>query len=75
MEKVQGEDQVQKNYYVYTVENGHAKQRKLNIRYINHKSIAVNSGIAVGDTLVVLGQNNLRDGLPVLITTNEGTVL
>ena len=75
MEKVHGEDQVQKNYYVYTVENGHAKQRKLNIRYINHKSIAVNSGIAVGDTLVVLGQNNLRDGLPVLITTNEGTVL
>ena len=75
MEKIQGEDQVQKNYYVYTVENGHAKQRKLNIRYINHKSIAVNSGIAVGDTLVVLGQNNLRDGLPVSITTNEGTVL
>lgn len=75
LEKVNGEDQVQKNYYVYTVKNGHAKQKKLDIRYVNHKSIAVNRGVAIGDTLVVVGQNNLRDGLPVSIISDRGTTL
>ncbi len=75
LEKVNGEDQVQKNYYVYTVKNGHAKQKKLDIRYVNHKSIAVNGGVSIGDTLVVVGQNNLRDGLPVSIISDRGTTL
>ena len=75
LEKVDGEDQVQKNYYVYTVENGNAKQKKLDTRYVNHKSIAVNGGIAIGDTLVIVGQNNLRDGLPVSIISDNGATL
>ena len=75
LEKVDGEDQVQKNYYVYTVENGNAKQKKLDTRYVNHKSIAVNGGIAIGDTLVIVGQNNLRDGLPVAIISDKGSSL
>jgi RND family efflux transporter MFP subunit len=75
LEKVDGEDQVQKNYYVYTIKNGLARQKKLDVRYINHKSIAVNGGIAIGDTLVVAGQNNLRDSLSVLIVNQKGNVL
>ncbi|HES59019.1 MAG TPA: efflux RND transporter periplasmic adaptor subunit [Caldithrix sp.] len=75
LEKIDGEDQVQKNYYVYTVEKGCAKQKKLDVRYVNHKSIAVNGGVVVGDTLVVAGQNNLRDGLNVSIVKFEGNVL
>lgn len=75
LERIDGEDQVQKNYYVYTIENGNAKQRKLDVQYVNHKSIAVDSGIAVGDTLVVAGQNNLRNGMDVSIVKFEGKVL
>lgn len=75
LEKVNGEDQVQKNYYVYIIKNGHAKQKKLDIQYVNHKSIAVNGGVAIGDTLVIVGQNNLRDGLPVSIISDRGTTL
>jgi RND family efflux transporter MFP subunit len=75
LEKVNGEDQVLKNYYVYTVKDGHAKQNKLDTRYVNHKSIAVNGGVTIGDTLVVVGQNNLRDGLPVAIISDKGSSL
>ena len=75
LEKVNGEDQVLKNYFVYTVKSGHAKQNKLDIRYVNHKSIAVNGGVAIGDTLVIVGQNNLRDGLPVAIISDKGSAL
>jgi len=67
LEKVEGQDQVVKNYFVYIVENSASIQKKLDVRYINHRAIAVESGVTVGDTLVVTGQNNLRDGLPVKI--------
>jgi len=75
MERIDGQDQVVKNFYVYTIEKGIAKQNKLNVRYVNHKSIAVDDGISVGDTLVVAGQNSLRDGLPVIVTGKGGAVL
>jgi RND family efflux transporter MFP subunit len=75
MERIDGQDQVVKNFYVYTIENGTAKQNKLNVRYVNHKSIAVDGGISVGDTLVVAGQNSLRDGVPVIVTGKGGIVL
>jgi len=75
MERMDGQDQVVKNFYVYTIENGIAKQNKLNVRYVNHKSIAVDGGISVGDTLVVAGQNSLRDGIPVIVTGKGGIVL
>lgn len=75
MERIDGQDQVVKNFYVYTIENGTAKQNKLNVRYVNHKSIAVDGGISVGDTLVVAGQNSLRDGIPVIVTGKGGIVL
>jgi RND family efflux transporter MFP subunit len=64
---VNGEDQVAKNYYAYTVNNDTAHQRKLEVLYVNHKNIAVQSGINIGDKLVVSGQNNLRDSVAVMI--------
>lgn len=72
LEKVEGVDQVIKNYYVFVVENEVAYQKKLDVTYVNHNWLAVKSGISVGDKLVVTGQNNLRDGFPVLVMNAEG---
>jgi RND family efflux transporter MFP subunit len=75
LEKVEGRDRVIQNYYVFTVENSKSIQKKLDVQYINHRWIAVNSGINVGDTLVVTGQNNLRDGLTVKIVSEKDVTL
>jgi RND family efflux transporter MFP subunit len=71
LEKIGGEDQVQKNYYVFVVDSNKAVQRKLDVFYINHKSLAVAGGIKVGENVVVAGQHNLRDGMAVSTTTEE----
>jgi RND family efflux transporter MFP subunit len=71
LERVNGEDRVVKNYYVFVVDSNKAEQKKLDVRYANHKSLAVNSGIAIGNKLVVTGQNNLRDGVAVAIAKGE----
>lgn len=63
-----GKDKVVKNYFVYVVNDSmKAEQRELNVDYVNHIVIAVKGGVQVGDKLVVSGQNNLRDGIPVLV--------
>ncbi len=66
-----GNNEVVKNYYVFVVDSSRAEQKKLNVSYVNHKSIAVESGIEIGDQLVIAGQNNLRDGMAVTITKEE----
>ena len=72
MEKINGEDQVIKNYYVYTVDSSRAHQRKLDVSYVNHVSMAVVSGVNVGELLVIAGQNNLRDSMLVTTVQNKG---
>jgi RND family efflux transporter MFP subunit len=69
--KIDGEDQVVRNYYAFVVDSNQAVQRKLNILYANHRWLAVESGLDIGDRLVVAGQNNLRDGLAVSISDTE----
>lgn len=67
-----GEDRVVKNYFVYIVnDSSRAEQRKLEVDYVNHRSIAVRSGIGVGERLVISGQNNLREGIQVLIARED----
>ncbi len=71
LERIQGQDQVIKNYYVFIVDSNKAVQKKLNVQYANHKSLAVNAGIEIGNKLVIAGQNNLRDGAAVTIIKGE----
>ncbi|MFC1502672.1 efflux RND transporter periplasmic adaptor subunit, partial [bacterium] len=72
LNKVNGKDQVGKNYFVYVVDDSsRAEQRQLKVDYVNHQNIAVGSGLSLGEQLVVSGQNNLRDGLTVLVVTDE----
>lgn len=72
MESSEGKDHVVTNFYVYKVSDGIARQIKLDVQYINHRHIAVHSILSVGDTLVVSGQNNLRDGMGVSIVSERG---
>jgi RND family efflux transporter MFP subunit len=71
IEKINNQDQVVKNYYVFIVDSNKAIQRKLNVIYANYQSLAVASGVKAGDKLVVTGQNNLRDGAIVSIVKEE----
>jgi RND family efflux transporter MFP subunit len=70
MERQGTEDVVVKNYYVYLVHGSKAGQHKLEVLYVNHEWLAVTGGVAAGDSLVVTGQNNLRDGMPVAVIAN-----
>jgi RND family efflux transporter MFP subunit len=72
MRSIDGKDQVVKNYFVYIVnDSSRAEQRQLEVKYVNHQQIAVEAGIEEGERMVISGQNNLRDGLPVLIAEEE----
>ncbi|MDZ7261445.1 MAG: efflux RND transporter periplasmic adaptor subunit, partial [candidate division KSB1 bacterium] len=67
LENINGKDQVVKNFYVFVVDSNRAQHRKLDVLYANHKSLAVTSGVQIGENLVIAGQNNLRDGMAVTI--------
>ncbi|MCI0691100.1 efflux RND transporter periplasmic adaptor subunit [candidate division KSB1 bacterium] len=67
LERIGGEDQVVKNYYVFVVDSSKAVQRKLAVIYLNHEYLAISSGLRIGEKLVTVGQNNLRDGTPVVV--------
>jgi RND family efflux transporter MFP subunit len=66
METVNGKDRVVKKYFVFTVsDSGKAVQRPIEVTYVNQVNIAVSSGLKSGETIVIAGQNNLRDGMSV----------
>jgi multidrug efflux pump subunit AcrA (membrane-fusion protein) len=66
METENGKDKVVKKYFVFTVsDSGKAVQRPIEVTYVNQVNIAVKSGLKSGETIVVAGQNNLRDGMSV----------
>lgn len=75
MERINGDDEVIKNYFVFVVDSSKAHQRKLKVQYVNHRYVAVDSGIVVGEKLVISGQNNLREGVAVSIANEEGKEL
>jgi membrane fusion protein, multidrug efflux system len=71
MMRINGNDEVVKKYLVFVVQGDKAVQRELDVKYVNHVSLAVNGGLTVGEKLVVQGQNNLRDNVGVVIIEEE----
>jgi membrane fusion protein (multidrug efflux system) len=51
--------------YVFLVINDHAVKRKLAVGYEDPQNIEAASGIEAGATVIVLGQNGLKDGAAV----------
>ena len=48
-----------------------AEQRKLDVTYVNHERIALEAGVEPGERVVIAGQKNLREGLPVMIADGK----
>jgi RND family efflux transporter MFP subunit len=66
METAGGVEHVVKKYFVFVVsDSGKAEQRPIEVSYVNQVNIAVKSGLKRGETIVVSGQNSLRDGMAV----------
>ncbi|GAB4177944.1 MAG: efflux RND transporter periplasmic adaptor subunit [Calditrichia bacterium] len=53
--------------FFYLVKNNIAKKIELDKGFEDAQKVEVNSGATVGDSIVVIGQNALKDGLPVRI--------
>ncbi|RIK79741.1 hypothetical protein DCC62_05010 [candidate division KSB1 bacterium] len=73
LERIGGEDQVVKHYFVFVVDSNQALQRKLEVIYLNHEHLAISSGLKIGEQLVTVGQNNLREGAPVVVVKGRET--
>jgi len=72
LETVNGRDRVLRNYFVYIVNDSlQAEQRKLDVGYVNHRLLAVDGGIELGEQLVIQGQKNLREGSAVILPEAE----
>lgn len=71
LERSRGEDQVVKHYFVFVVEGEKAVQRRLEVIDLNHEHLAIASGLQIGEQLVTVGQNNLREGAPVAVVRKD----
>jgi len=68
METVAGLERVVKKYFVFVVsDSGKAEQRPIEVSYVNQVNIAVRSGLKKGESIVMSGQNSLRDGMAVAV--------
>lgn len=65
-------EEVIKDYFVFVVDSNRAAQRKLTVQYVNDQHLAIDAGLTVGEQLVTLGQNMLRDSAAVVIVNREG---
>ena len=72
--RIAGKDEVIKKYSVFVVQDGKAIVRELDVNYVNHVRIAINSGVNAGELVVVEGQNNLRDSLAVSVTEEDAAL-
>jgi membrane fusion protein (multidrug efflux system) len=52
---------------VFVNDNGKASQRPVQTGMSNNTSVEVVSGLALGEQVVVVGQNGLRDGAPIQV--------
>jgi RND family efflux transporter MFP subunit len=54
-------------YFVYTAENGIAVQKNIETGIRQGNFIEVISGVSPGDSVIVAGQNRVRDGLHIAV--------
>lgn len=74
LEQQGGEGEVVKNYFVFVIKDSVAQQRKLDVEYANHVSLAVRSGVSTGESLVIQGQHNLRDNIAVTVIEEDNDI-
>jgi len=57
---------------VFIVQDGRAVEREVELGYSRGDRVEIRSGVTRGDTVVVVGQDNLRDGAAVQIMQLDG---
>jgi membrane fusion protein (multidrug efflux system) len=62
---------IETDRHVYVVENGQANRRNVTLGIIQDVYVEVLEGLAVGDTLIVVGQQMLQHGTPVALAGGE----
>jgi multidrug efflux pump subunit AcrA (membrane-fusion protein) len=62
------EKQGREGPYCFVVEEGKAKKRPLTLGIVNEKSAELLTGIEIGESVVVIGKENLKEGSPVVVT-------
>lgn len=60
---------------VYVVEGGRAVEREVALGTSQGDRVEIRQGVAEGDSVVVVGQDNLRPGLPVRLMEVDGAVV
>jgi RND family efflux transporter MFP subunit len=58
---------------VFVVANGKANRRVVQRGVINEGRVEILSGLAVGDSIVTMGQNMLKDGASIRVVNADGT--
>lgn len=61
--------------YVYVIEDGTARRRRVDVARIADETAIVISGLEAGDVAIESGQHGLPDGAPVVVTTGDGETL
>ncbi|MCM8782164.1 MAG: efflux RND transporter periplasmic adaptor subunit, partial [Candidatus Omnitrophica bacterium] len=57
--------------YVFVVEDGTAVKRKVTVGIQEDSNIEILEGLSEGENVIVFGQQGLKDGTPVVITSEE----
>ncbi|HET6315126.1 MAG TPA: efflux RND transporter periplasmic adaptor subunit, partial [Chloroflexota bacterium] len=57
------------NQIVFVNDNGRASQRQVQTGMTDDKSVEITGGVAAGEQVVVVGQNGLRDGVPIQVAS------
>jgi membrane fusion protein, multidrug efflux system len=60
---------------VFVVEQGRAAEREVALGTSQGDQVEIRSGVTPGDTVVVVGQDNLRPGLPVRLMEVDGVAV
>ncbi len=57
-----------KKYFLFIVENKSAKLKEVKTGITNDGQIEINDGIRIGDSVIIVGQNIVKEGQPVDVT-------
>jgi RND family efflux transporter MFP subunit len=60
---------------IFVVRDGVARRQDLTLGFLSDDLVEVKEGLAVGDVVVVVGQDGLSDGTPIEILTGSGAVV
>ncbi|HEX3075186.1 MAG TPA: efflux RND transporter periplasmic adaptor subunit [Ignavibacteriales bacterium] len=62
LNQARGTQEAVKKYFAFVIENKHAKLKEINVGIVSDGSLEVVKGIAFNDSVVVVGQNIVKDG-------------